>query len=331
MASPAQRMGSGLLPAEKLGKEVLGADLDAHARSHLQDAAHLAVSEGIGMPLFTDGVGPDTGSLGQTRLRPKAGGVGQMVNDIIGHKAIISDCPIIATPDLSDEGRYFIGHKWRMDTIGERVKAARKERGMTQGDLGKALGVVQSVISDIENGKLKSWPTHRNAIRRILGKPLSYFEPEEADLPTETDVHSDLSNVVMLPEYDVSLSAGDGFYVGAETTKREWPYPRFLVVDQLGVSPRNATVQEIVGDSMEPTLSSGDYVLIDMADKRIGLPGIFAVWDGDALVCKRVERIPGSEPREVRLKSDNPLHGEYRVPEEQVNIVGRIRWITRRA
>lgn len=158
-----------------------------------------------------------------------------------------------------------------------------------------------------------------------------FNEAPEADLPPETDAHADLSNVVMLPEYDVRLSAGDGFYVGAETTKREWPYPRFLVVDQLGMSPGSATVQEVIGDSMEPTLSSGDFVLIDMNDTRIGLPGIFAVWDGDALVCKRVERIPGSEPRQVRIKSDNPLHGEYQVPEEQVRIVGRIRWITRRA
>ncbi|WP_436357336.1 S24 family peptidase [Brevundimonas sp. CEF1] len=254
-----------------------------------------------------------------------------MIDYVIGHEPIISDDPIIASSDLSGDGRWHIGHTAQMETIGERVKAARKERGMTQGELGKALGVVQSVVSDIENGKLKSWPTHRNAIRRVLGKPLSYFEPEESDLPPETDVHADLSNVVMLPEYDVRLSAGDGFYVGAETTKREWPYPRFLVVDQLGMSPGNATVQEVIGDSMEPTLSSGDYVLIDLNDSRIGLPGIFAVWDGDALVCKRVERIPGSEPRQVRLKSDNPLHGEYQVAEEQVRVVGRVRWITRRA
>lgn len=284
----------------------------------------------VGLLPLRDGRLRNTGGGGKPCLVAEASD--EMINDVyIGHEPILSDQPILSSTDLSGAVRYNIGHTNNMDTIGERVKAARKERGMTQGDLGKALGVVQSVVSDIENGKLKSWPTHRNAIRRILNKPLSYFEPDEADLPPETDVSADLSNVVMLPEYDVRLSAGDGFYVGAETTKREWPYPRFLVVDQLGVSPNHATVQEVIGDSMEPTLSSGDYVLIDMNDTRIGLPGIFAVWDGDALVCKRVERIPGSEPREVRIKSDNPLHGEYRVAEEQVRIIGRIRWITRRA
>lgn len=218
-----------------------------------------------------------------------------------------------------------------MDTIGQRVKAARKERDMTQAQLGKAINVVQSVISEIEAGKLKSWPTHRNAIRRALGKPLSYFEPEESDLPPETDARADLDGVVMLPEYDVRLSAGPGFVVDRETTRREWPYPRFLIVDTLGIQPARATVQEVIGDSMEPTLSSGDYVVIDMADTRIGNPGIFAVWDGDALVCKRVERIPGTEPRKVMLRSDNPLHGAYEVVEDEVRIIGRVRWITRRA
>lgn len=254
-----------------------------------------------------------------------------MINDIIGHDSIISEAAIIARPDLSEVARWNIGHTILMETIGERVKAARKERGMTQGELGRALGVVQSVVSEIENGKLKSWPTHRNAIRRALNKPLSYFEPEEADLPPESDVRADLPGVVMIPEYDVRLSAGDGFYVDAETTRRTWPYPRFLIVDTLGVQPTNATVQEVIGDSMEPTLSSGDYVVIDRNDARIGLPGIFAVWDGDALVCKRVERIPGSDPRKVMLRSDNPLHGAYEVAEEDVRIIGRVRWITRRA
>lgn len=63
---------------------------------------------------------------------------------------------------------------------------------------------------------------------------------------------------------------------------------------------------------------------------RIGLPGVFAVWDGDALVCKRLERIMGEDTPTVRIKSDNPLHSEYRVLEERINVIGRIRYVTRR-
>ena len=217
--------------------------------------------------------------------------------------------------------------------IGNKLKLERKRLGLTQKDLGERLGVGQSTISDLENGGLQSWHVHRDALAKIFGKPRSYFEPRESERseePTSMDIRADEQDSVAIPEYDVSLSAGDGFVVDRESTRRYWSLPRFLVVDRLNVSPSQATVQEVIGDSMEPTLSSGDYVLIDLSDRRLGLPGVFAVWDGDALVCKRLERVPGSEPAKVRLKSDNPLHGEYQVDEERVRVIGRVRWVTRR-
>lgn len=217
--------------------------------------------------------------------------------------------------------------------IGMKLKLERKRLGLTQKDLGERLGVGQSTISDLENGGLQSWHVHRDALAKIFGKPRSFFEPgegEASDQPPEIDGNADQPDSVAIPEYDVRLSAGPGFAVDTESTRRYWSLPRFLVVDRLGISPSQATVQEVVGDSMEPTLSTGDYVLIDLSDRRLGLPGVFAVWDGDALVCKRLERVPGSEPSQVRLKSDNPLHGEYQVDEERVRVIGRVRWVTRR-
>lgn len=39
----------------------------------------------------------------------------------------------------------------RMSTFGERVRRARAHKGLSQGDLGKALGITQSAVSQIEN------------------------------------------------------------------------------------------------------------------------------------------------------------------------------------
>lgn len=223
--------------------------------------------------------------------------------------------------------REALGQTFAMDP--DALKRALKMPGRSQTALAKRLGIDQSAVNRMTRKGGRQIKLHElPIIEAYLEETASGIEP---DLPTETDVRADLDGVVMLPEYDVRLSAGDGFIVDQETTRRVWPYPRFLIVDTLGVAPRNATVQEVIGDSMEPTLSSGDYVVIDMADTRIGLPGIFAIWDGDALVCKRVERIPGSEPRRVMLRSDNPLHGAYEVAEDNVRVIGRVRWITRRA
>ena len=40
-----------------------------------------------------------------------------------------------------------------LDTVGERLKKARKYAGMTQVDLAKAVGAKQGAISDLENGR----------------------------------------------------------------------------------------------------------------------------------------------------------------------------------
>lgn len=218
--------------------------------------------------------------------------------------------------------------------IGMKLKLARKALdGMTQKALGERLGVGQSTVSDLESGNLASWHVHRDALAKIFGKPRSYFEPgegEASEQPDSVDVRNDAPDSVAIPEYDVRLSAGGGFVVDQESTRRYWSLPRFLIEEVLNVRASQATVQEVIGDSMLPTLNSGDYVLIDLSDQRLGLPGVFAVWDGDALVCKRLERVPGTDPAQVRLKSDNPLHGEYQVDEERVRVIGRVRWVTRR-
>jgi DNA-binding XRE family transcriptional regulator len=39
--------------------------------------------------------------------------------------------------------------KWRMDSA---LRAMRRQKGLTQAELARALGVTQSVISDLENG-----------------------------------------------------------------------------------------------------------------------------------------------------------------------------------
>lgn len=218
----------------------------------------------------------------------------------------------------------------RLDA-GRRIAAARKAARMNQTTLGEKMGVAQSVISDWENGTHAGWRDEEARLEKLLGVPPGYIRDQiiEPDQPPTID-SADLPEMVFAPEYNVYLSAGPGAIPINEEARRFWPLPRFLVVDSLGLDPSRIAMQEIVGDSMAPTLMGGDFVLIDLADRRTGLPGIFAVWDGDALVCKRLEKVAGETPPRIRLKSDNPLHGEYVVLAETVNIVGRVRWCARR-
>jgi len=63
---------------------------------------------------------------------------------------------------------------------GAKIRAARKEAGLSQVDLGTAMGVPQSVVSDWENGKLQSWRDVADKLTAKLGKPKGYLTAEES-------------------------------------------------------------------------------------------------------------------------------------------------------
>lgn len=136
------------------------------------------------------------------------------------------------------------------------------------------------------------------------------------------------SHFIRVPEHDVRASAGPGTIVEDETEVAEWTLPSDYVRRTLALRGNSLAMIEVVGDSMEPTLETGDKILIDLGDRNIAMPGVFALFDGDATVVKRVEKVPGTE--EIQLISDNPLHSNYRVPAQTVNVAGRVVWFGRR-
>ena len=81
---------------------------------------------------------------------------------------------------------------------------------------------------------------------------------------------------------------------------------------------------------MEPLLSSGDHFMIDVSRTAFSPPGIFLIWDGIALVAKRIEHVPHSDPSRVILKSLNPEYGGHECAAEEVSIVGRAVWVSRK-
>lgn len=104
--------------------------------------------------------------------------------------------------------------------------------------------------------------------------------------------------------------------------------PRDLMRSYTSTPAEQIKIATVVGDSMEPTLLPGTKVMIDTRDVRPSPPGVFFVWDGLGLVAKRVELVQGSDPRRVRLTSDNERYAPYEVSLDDAQIQGRVmgRW-----
>jgi phage repressor protein C with HTH and peptisase S24 domain len=85
---------------------------------------------------------------------------------------------------------------------------------------------------------------------------------------------------------------------------------------------------KVEGDSMEPTLLSGDLVLVDRGRSFISPEGgIYAIALDDIIMVKRVQVIHPID--KLRIISDNPKYNTIEVPADQVKVNGKVIWFAR--
>ncbi len=90
------------------------------------------------------------------------------------------------------------------------------------------------------------------------------------------------------------------------------------------------SIIRVEGDSMAPTLSPGDDILIDPVGCSDQLrDGIYVLRVDDALVVKRIALNPVG--RRLTVQSDNPAYPDW--PDcgiGEINCIGRVIWAGRR-
>lgn len=135
---------------------------------------------------------------------------------------------------------------------------------------------------------------------------------------------------INIPRYEVAASAGGGAVVHSEQVVDYLSFRAEWVRNTLGVSVRDLALISVIGDSMEPTLSEGDVVLLDMTTKSVLDGSIYALQLNGGLLVKRIQRkLDGS----VVVKSDNPRYDQEEVSEDKADrlkIIGRVVWVGRR-
>lgn len=92
---------------------------------------------------------------------------------------------------------------------------------------------------------------------------------------------------------------------------RSWTAGRLLGSEE-------AYVTRVVGDSMEPWLSEGTYLMIERTERVLD-GGRYIIWidDEDVEMVKRLERVGGGV---LRVISDNPLHSTRELKSEGKNL-----------
>jgi SOS-response transcriptional repressor LexA len=213
-------------------------------------------------------------------------------------------------------------------------EARRKDLGLTQAEVSmRAFRKADNTA--LQNIKKGSSPSVDRvaALATALGLDF-YLGPKRETAPVPL-VTLDATDYASIPLHEAWLSAGPGSensganIIDHLAFRRDW-------LARIGISASQSCLARVSGDSMFPTLSPGDMVLIDTSktdpqirsrapqDKR--RPMIWALLDSGEARIKRIER-PNSGT--ILLISDNPDHPpELRTGHQldQLKVIGKVVW-----
>ena len=201
----------------------------------------------------------------------------------------------------------------------------------------RALGKNHAYLQQyIRNGKPRLLPeTVREALGRHFEVSPDRFRGSQDEPATVDTEKRDLLKIAgsyysKLPVFDLRLSAGAGTWthdgpnepLSWELFRNQW------LRSMTNASPESLIIARVDGDSMEPTLRSGDQVLIDRSRTMAGRDGIYAIRRSDELQVKRVSVDPRTG--ELTIISDNPAYPAYPgIDPDSVCFIGRVIWLGR--
>ncbi|HVU29897.1 MAG TPA: S24 family peptidase [Sphingomicrobium sp.] len=163
--------------------------------------------------------------------------------------------------------------------------------------------------------------------RRKLAR---YFSVPETLLggPPESDEAA--PGLVSVKLHQVRVSAGPGALVAEGLGRPYFAFDERWLKALTPTSPSKLSIVRVEGDSMAPTLSPGDDILVDLGDSIERLrDGIYVLRIDDAVVVKRLALNPTG--RRATVQSDNPAYPDW--PDcslDDIKPIGRVIWAGRR-
>lgn len=227
---------------------------------------------------------------------------------------------------------------------------------MTASKLAKAIGRDKSYLNDFLDGSKQSLAAgdimkieQQLELRRgeLIGaimddiRRVPLEESFQTEIPEDFDENAQVAirahrgqlNPGEIPERDVVGGLGEGGDIEKIAVDGEildgvrawWRLPPDFIRYQLHARQADLDFIPVEGDSMEPTLTPGDRVLVNRGHTDPSPDGLYAIHNGIGVVVKRLEVVfgPGT-PVQVRVISDNPAHGSYTMPVLDLRVIGRV-------
>lgn len=207
-----------------------------------------------------------------------------------------------------------------------RLKEWRELRDLTQETLAFRLGCSVSHFKKLERGERKLSPKWLRKLTDLLGISTDdLLTSEKRGNRRVGALAAATSSGIQIAEFDLKAGLGEG-----EVLATEHPVAHWMAPNGYFGRPGELIIIDTRGDSMQPTLAAGDRVVINQADRDPSQGGMFAIWDGHGVKVKRVETIAQSQPRRIRVLSENPIYPPDELVMDDNTIVGRVVGLIRR-
>lgn len=206
-----------------------------------------------------------------------------------------------------------------MQDLASRLRATRLDRGLSQADVAKAVGMSQPSYHSLEKG-FTSRSVYLTEIAKVLrvdsywlltGKTASDVDAEVTNLlekSSKVGVTSNDNNEerIWIDLVNIRFSCGDGesieFHFDDVISKRDFS-PSFF--KKHGVKPENVKLAIAKGDSQEPYICNEDEFAIDISDTEIKEGEFYAIYfEGEAML----KQIFKEEGGKLTLHSLNPKY-----------------------
>lgn len=209
-----------------------------------------------------------------------------------------------------------------------RLKKEMKRAGINARELSERANLGRSFVYDILSGK-SSNPTTRkiSAIADVLGVSMLYLVNGTSN---DNDVRQNSgTNFIEIQEADFKADKNGLCQISDKSPVTSHFFRRDWLQSRTSSSADNLKIAYIQDDIMHPSICCNDMVIVDISQKTPNPAGIFLVFDGAGAVAKRLEFFRHNNEVMLHVKSDNNIYCSYDCHPSEVDIIGRIVWISR--
>lgn len=218
-----------------------------------------------------------------------------------------------------------------MGTLADRLNLALSSRDMTVTSLAKEVGVTHTAMAKVANGDTLN-PKYILEIADALNVSPEWLKTGKGNAPdfsANMEEEEEGKHQLRVEVMDVYASAGNGAFLTGDLVGDvcaiEFENDYFLQQFQRATG-KGLAIINVKGDSMSPTLESGDLLYVDTTINCYQGDGLYVFSFNDALYVKRLQ-LAG---RKILVLSDNKLYDKWEITadeEAQFTIHGKVEFL----